>query len=158
MNFGANFCFDLQFCHCQLCNHNPKLVLTYNFATTNSVTTTHNLKTLTTAFQLVSSFQNCELKQESHTLATEHHQPLKFHNRERRYFFTFAGWMELFRNSDFGANFCFNSKPSFSFDSWRQRTKFPVASNYSCNHKKNRFRVKTSPCLFWLTILPLPTL
>jgi len=23
--------------------------------------------------------------------------------------------------------------------------KFPVASNYSCNHKKNRFRVKTSP-------------
>ena len=65
--------------------------MTHNFATALSVTTTHNLKTLTTELQLVSSFQNCELKQESHTLATEHHQPLKFHNRERRYFFTSAG-------------------------------------------------------------------
>jgi len=42
----------------------------------------------------------------------------------------------LFRNSDFGANFCFNSKPSFSFDSRCQRIKFPVASNYSCNHRR----------------------
>jgi len=46
------------------------------------------------------------------------------------------GELELFRNSDFGANFCFNSKPSFSFDSCRQRTKFPVASNYSCNLRR----------------------
>jgi len=68
--------------------------LTYNFATTLSETTTINLKTLTTELQLVSKPQNCELKQESRTLATELHPPLKFHNRERKYFFTFAklGW------------------------------------------------------------------
>jgi hypothetical protein len=43
---------------------------------------------------MVSKLQNCELKQESRTLATELHPPLKFHNRERKYFFTFAklGW------------------------------------------------------------------
>ena len=68
--------------------------MTYNFATTLSETTTINLKTLTTELQLVSKPQNCELKQESRTLATELHPPLKFHNRERKYFFTFAklGW------------------------------------------------------------------
>jgi len=65
--------------------------LTYNFATAHSVTTTLNLKTLTTELQLVSKPQNCELKQEPCTLATELHPPLKFHNRERRYFFTSAG-------------------------------------------------------------------
>ena len=70
------------------------LVLTYNFATAFSETTTHKLKTLTTKLQLVSSFQNCELKQEPRTLATELHQPLKFHNRERKYFFHISrvGW------------------------------------------------------------------
>ena len=67
------------------------LVLTYNFATANSETTTLKLQTLTTKLLLVSSFQNCELKQEPRTLATKFHQPLKFHNRERRYFFTSAG-------------------------------------------------------------------
>jgi len=65
--------------------------LTYNFATAFSETITLNLKTLTTKLLLVSKPQNCELKQEPRTLATELHQPLKFHNRERRYFFTFAG-------------------------------------------------------------------
>ena len=70
------------------------LVLTYNFATANSETTTLKLQTLTTAVRLVSLFQNCELKQEPRTLATELHQPLKFHNRENKYFSTFAklGW------------------------------------------------------------------
>ena len=100
-------CFDLQFCHNPLCNHNPQsqttnnqaptgfqLVLTYNFATAHSVTTTRNLKTLTTKLLLVSKPQNCELKQEPRTLATELHQPLKFHNRENKYFSTFVklGW------------------------------------------------------------------
>ena len=68
--------------------------MTHNFAITLSETTTHKLKTLTTELQLVSKPQNCELKQESRTLATELHPPLKFHNRERKYFFTFAklGW------------------------------------------------------------------
>ena len=46
----------------------PLLVLTYNFATAHSVTTTLNLKTLTTELQLVSKPQNCELKQEPRTL------------------------------------------------------------------------------------------
>ena len=55
------------------------LVLTYNFATTNTETTTLNLCTLTTIFQLVSSFQNCELKQELCTLATELQQTHEFH-------------------------------------------------------------------------------
>ena len=68
------------------------LVLTYNFATANSETTTLKLQTLTTEKQLVSKPQNCELKQEPRTLATELHQPLQFHNRERKYFFTFAGF------------------------------------------------------------------
>ena len=65
--------------------------MTYNFATAYSVTTILNLKTLTTELQLVSKPQNCELKQEPRTLPTELHQPLKFHNRERRYFFTSVG-------------------------------------------------------------------
>jgi len=65
--------------------------LTYNFATAHSETTTLKLQTLTTKLQLVSLFQNCELKQELCTLATELHPPLKFHNRERKYFITFAG-------------------------------------------------------------------
>jgi len=65
------FCFDLQFCHNHHGNHNPMLVLTYNFATTLTETTTLNLYTLTTKLLLVSSFQNCELKQEPRTLTTE---------------------------------------------------------------------------------------
>ena len=35
--------------------------------------------------------EDCELKQEASTLATELRQPFKFHNRERMYFFTSAG-------------------------------------------------------------------
>ena len=35
--------------------------------------------------------ENCKLKQEASTLATELRQPFKFHNRERMYFFTSAG-------------------------------------------------------------------
>ena len=68
--------------------------MTYNFATAFSVTTTIKLQTLATEFFLISLFQNCELKQEPCTLATALRQPLKFHNRERKYFFTFAklGW------------------------------------------------------------------
>jgi hypothetical protein len=51
------------------------LVLTYNFATALSETTIHKFQTLATEFVLVSSFQNCELKQEPRTLATALHQP-----------------------------------------------------------------------------------
>jgi len=32
--------------------------------------------------------------------------------------------------------FCFNSKPSFSFESRRQWTKFPIASKSRCKHKR----------------------
>ena len=41
-----------------------------------------------------SPFQNRELKQEFYAQATALQQPLKFHNRERRYLFSFAemGW------------------------------------------------------------------
>jgi len=74
------------------------LVLTYNFATALSETTTHNLQTLATVFHLVYLFQNCELKQEPRTLATALRQPLKFHNRERSCFFTFAGVSGIVRN------------------------------------------------------------
>jgi len=55
-----------------------QLVLTYNFATANTVTTTYKLQTLTTELQLLSKPQNCELKQEPCTLPTELHPPLKF--------------------------------------------------------------------------------
>ena len=68
------------------------LVLTYNFATTITETTILNLCTLTTIFQLVSLFQNCELKQEPRTLATALRQPLKYHTRERMLLITFSGW------------------------------------------------------------------
>ncbi len=43
-------------------------------------------KHLQPSYNLVSKPQNCELKQEPRTLATELHPPLKFHNRERKYF------------------------------------------------------------------------
>ncbi len=55
------------------------LVLTHNFATTLTETTILNFCTLTTIFQLVSSFQNCELKQEPCTLSTELQQTYEFH-------------------------------------------------------------------------------
>ena len=75
--------------------------------------------------QLVSKPKNCELKQKPCTLATKLYQPLKFHNCERMSFFTFAGlgWncSEMVVS---GWNFCFNSKPSFSFDSIGQRINF----------------------------------
>jgi len=58
---------------------NPMLVLTYNFATALTETTTLNLCTLTTKLLLVSSFQNCELKQEPSTLTTELQQTYEFH-------------------------------------------------------------------------------
>jgi hypothetical protein len=67
------------------------LVLTYNFATALTETTFHKLQTLTTILQMVSKPQNCELKQEPRALATKFRQTLKFHNRERRYFFKPAG-------------------------------------------------------------------
>ncbi len=57
------------------------LVLTYNFATTLTETTILNLCTLTTIFQLVSQFQNCELKQEPSTLTTELQQTYEFHGQ-----------------------------------------------------------------------------
>mgnify|MGYP006916515620 FL=1 len=57
------------------------LVLTYNFATTITETTTLNLCTLTTIFQLVSKLQNCELKQEPCTLSTELQQTYEFHGQ-----------------------------------------------------------------------------
>jgi len=55
------------------------LVLTHNFATTLTETTTLNLCTLTTKLLLVASFQNCELKQEPCTLTTELQQTHEFH-------------------------------------------------------------------------------
>jgi len=55
------------------------LVLTHNFAIAVTETTTLNLNTLATIFQLVSSFQNCELKQEHRTLSTELQQTHEFH-------------------------------------------------------------------------------
>jgi len=222
---------------------NKQLVLTYNFATGKFVTATHKLWTLATVYFLVSSFQNCELKQEFRTLATALNQPHKFSDQRKdvikhsrwiglelcrnRNFATnfcfnskqtacfdlqFCHWhhrihnpqtqnndnqiitdlfisklwvktrtphpgnraiptpqipqswkkvffshlqrcsagLELFRNRNFATNFCFNSKPSFSFDSWRQQTKFPVTSAFRCKPQKNRFRVKT-PQLWQLT-------
>ena len=59
------------------------LVLTYNFATAFTETTTLNLCTLTTTFQLASSFQNCELKQEPCTLTTKLQQTIKFRGHEK---------------------------------------------------------------------------
>jgi hypothetical protein len=98
---------------------NPMLVLTHNFATALTETTILNLCTLTTIFQLVSSFQNCELKQEPRTLTTELRQPLKFHGQGKN---IYSAAPEMWgRNcSEFAASggyFCFNSKPSFSFES-----------------------------------------
>ena len=55
------------------------LVLTYNFATAITETTTLNLNTLATKLLLVSTFQNCELKQEHRTLSTELQQTHEFH-------------------------------------------------------------------------------
>jgi len=68
--------------------------LTYNFATAITEITTDKLQTMATALLIVSSFQNCDLKQESCTQATALHQPLKFHNCERMSIFTFSelGW------------------------------------------------------------------
>ena len=59
------------------------LVLTHNFATTLTETTILNFCTLTTIFQLVSSFQNCELKQEPRTLTTALQQTHEFHGHEK---------------------------------------------------------------------------
>jgi len=92
-------CFDCQLVTFFIAIHNTgnqvfsglQLVLTYNFATAITETTSHKLQTLTSTLQLVFSFQNCELKQEPRTLATELHQSHNFHNRERKFFFTFAG-------------------------------------------------------------------
>ena len=61
----------------------PGTVLTYNFATAITETTTLKLQTLATELHLVSSFQNCELKQEASTLTTELQQTLKFRGHEK---------------------------------------------------------------------------
>ena len=93
---------------------NKQLVLTYNFATAITETTTHKLQTLTSTLQMVSKPQNCELKQEPRTQATALYQPLKFHNRERKFFFLiYRDGLELFRNRNFAANFCFNTSACF---------------------------------------------
>ena len=52
--------------------------------------------------------------------------------------------MELFVICGFEVIFCFNSKPNFSFESTGQHTSFLVTSDYRCNRRKDRFRVKTS--------------
>jgi len=113
----------------------PQLVLTYNFATAFTETTSHKLQTLTSTLQMVSKPQNCELKQEFRTQATELNQPLNFHNRERRYFFLICrAGLELFRDRNFATNFCFNSKPSFSFDSIGQRINYLLPLHLVANH------------------------
>ena len=142
----SDACFDSQFCRCHHGNHNPMLVLTYNFATALTETTTLNLCTLATILLLVSSFQNCELKQEVSTLTTELQQTNEFHGHGKIYLQPLQKCgVRIVRICGFGGYFCFNSKPSFSFESRGQRITFPVASKYSCNHSKGRFRVKTSP-------------
>ena len=122
-----------------------QLVLTYNFATAHSVTTTLNLKTLTTELQLV--LKTSKLWVKTRTLHTDNRAsptPQIPQLWKIVFFHISRVGKGLFRNSDFGANFCFNSKPSFSFESRRQRIKFPVGSKSRCKHSKNRFRVKTS--------------
>ena len=59
------------------------LVLIHNFATAITETTTLNLNTLATKLLLVSSFQNCELKQETSTPLTELQQTHEFHGHEK---------------------------------------------------------------------------
>jgi hypothetical protein len=59
------------------------LVLTYNFATAITETTTLKLQTLATKLLLVSLFQNCELKQEASILTTELQQTHEFHDHEK---------------------------------------------------------------------------
>jgi hypothetical protein len=92
------------------------------FSPAFNVTTPHYLFSHTTILQPVSKPKNCELKQEFCAQATALHQPLKFHNCEKMSFFTFS---ELGRYCSEivvpGLNFCFNSKPSFSFDSIGQK-------------------------------------
>jgi len=53
--------------------------LTYNFATAITETTILNFYTLTTQLLLVSSFQNCELKQEPRKPSTELQHTHEFH-------------------------------------------------------------------------------
>jgi len=65
---------------------------------------------MATALFLVSFFQNCELKQDFRTLATKFRQPLKFHNRERMFFFTFAGlqgWVGIVQKKQLRDEFLF---------------------------------------------------
>ncbi len=60
------------------------LVLTHNFAKAITETTTLKLQTLVTKLLLVSSFQNCELKQEASTLTTELQRTHEFHGHEKK--------------------------------------------------------------------------
>ena len=53
--------------------------------------------------------------------------------------------LELFLICGFGGYFCFNSKPSFSFESWRQRITFPVASEFRCKHYRVGLESKPPP-------------
>ena len=153
-------CFDLQFCHGHLCNYNPQIVNTNNRATTGFLISKLWVKTRT-------------LRTGNRVTPT----PQIPQSWKKVFFHICRVGIGLFRKSDFAVNFCFNSKPSFSFDSIGQWNTFPVTSTSRCNHKKGRFRVKTSPLqnivaniarigleskrhhlyLFWLTILPLPS-
>jgi len=64
--------------------------------------------------------------------------------------------LELFRNRNFATIFCFNSKPSFSFDSWRQLTKFPVTSAFRCNHRRIGLESKLPSFDSWRQLTKFP--
>jgi len=64
--------------------------LTYNFATAISETTIHKLQKLATELQLVSSFQNCELKQEPARWQPNHTNSSNFTIGKEWIFSTFA--------------------------------------------------------------------
>ena len=140
------------------------LVLTYNFATAITETTTFKLQTLATELHLVSSFQNCELKQEPCTLTTELKRTHEFRGHEKtrsKHTYNRAKTNSQIPPSRKNKKstlvtamhyffkhrhcFCFNSKPSFSFESRRQRITFPVASKYSCNRKRVGLESKLHP-------------
>ena len=132
-------CFDLQFCHCPLCNHNPQSQNTNNRATTGFQTSKLWVKTRTpyTGNQISPTPQIPQ-------------------SWKKVFFHISRGGLELFRNVGFGANFCFNSKPSFSFESCRQRTKFPVASTSCCNHRRIGLESKLPPTCFDLQFCHCP--
>jgi len=130
------FCFDLQFCRCPLGNHNPMLVLTHNFHLPSRYTHPTNIFICN---RVITCFRIKKLWVKTRTLHTANRAsptPQIPPSWKKVFFHISRVGLELFGNSDFEANFCFNSKPSFSFESRRQRTKFPVASKYSYKHKR----------------------